>query len=76
MGNGSQGIQRLLTGAVALVLIHRRFGGGGVLTAIFDNLDEFKAAHRRLAVVNRGDAEANLTLPMHPGAKAFYEAGD
>jgi len=49
---------------------------GGVLTAIFDNLDEFKAAHRRLAVVNRDDAEGNLTLPVHPGAKAFYEAGD
>jgi len=45
----------------------------GVLKGIFDNLSDFKAAHKRLGVVNREDAAANLTLPMHRGAKAFYD---
>ena len=47
----------------------------GVLRGIFENLDSFRATHHRLRDVNRADAAANLTLPMHGGAEAFY-AGD
>jgi len=43
-----------------------------VLEAIFENLDEFKAAHARLREVNRERA-AEMVLPMHPGAEAFYD---
>jgi TRAP transporter TAXI family solute receptor len=46
-----------------------------LLAGVFDHLDDFKSAHQRLNVVNRKDAQANLTLPIHPGAKAFYDAG-
>lgn len=44
----------------------------GVLRAIFEHLDDFRATHHRLRDVNRADAAANLTLPTHPAAEAFY----
>ena len=44
----------------------------GVLRGIFEHLDAFRATHHRLRDVNRTDAAANLTLPMHPAAEAFY----
>jgi len=44
-----------------------------VLRGVFENLDEFRRTHSRLADVNKQDSLSNLTLPAHPGAKAFYE---
>lgn len=46
---------------------------GAVLAGLFDNLDSFRSTHARLKRVNVTDAQANLTMPMHLGAKAFYE---
>ncbi|MEX2388228.1 MAG: TAXI family TRAP transporter solute-binding subunit [Phycisphaeraceae bacterium] len=43
-----------------------------VLRAMFDNVDELHRTHARLREVNREDAEADLTLPVHPGAEAYY----
>lgn len=44
-----------------------------VLRGIFENLEDFQRTHRRLRDVNRADAEAKLSVPMHPGARAFYD---
>lgn len=45
-----------------------------VLASMLDNLETFSASAAALQAVNREDAEANLTLPMHEGAKAFYSS--
>ena len=44
-----------------------------VLRGVFENLDEFRKSHSRLADINKQESLSNLTLPAHPGAKAFYE---
>ena len=44
-----------------------------VLRGVFENLDEFRKTHSRLADINKQESLSNLTLPAHPGAKAFYE---
>jgi len=47
-----------------------------VLKSVFDNIDDFRRTHARLGGVSRESAEQGLTLPLHPGAKAFYEGGN
>ncbi len=47
-----------------------------VLRGIFENLDAFRQAHPRLRRITKAEAEANLTLPLHAGAKAFYSGSD
>ncbi|MFW6060029.1 MAG: TAXI family TRAP transporter solute-binding subunit [Phycisphaeraceae bacterium] len=47
-----------------------------VLRGIFANVEDFHRAHRRLREVNRADAQAKLSLPMHEGARAFYGEGE
>jgi TRAP transporter TAXI family solute receptor len=43
-----------------------------VLDGIFSNLDDFKGTHARLRGVNKQAAKDNLTIPLHPGAQAYY----
>lgn len=43
-----------------------------LLSAVFDNIDDFRRTHARLTEVSKDSAEAGLSLPMHPGAKAFF----
>ncbi len=45
-----------------------------VLRGVFDHLDQFQATHARLKQVNRADAAAKLTLPMHDAAEAYFQA--
>lgn len=42
--------------------------------ALFDHLDEFHGALPATArEVNKANALSNLTIPLHPGARAYYE---
>ena len=45
---------------------------GIVLHGIFDDLKMFQSVHQRLKSVSLATAESDLTIPMHPGATAFY----
>lgn len=47
-----------------------------VLRGMFDHLDDLRRTHARLRAVNKADANANLTLPKHAGAEAFYNAAE
>jgi len=43
-----------------------------VLASVFGHIEQFRRAHDRLKQVNRERAHDGLTLPLHPGAEAFY----
>jgi TRAP transporter TAXI family solute receptor len=44
--------------------------------ALFDNLDQLKAAHAAAKGISKQDAAANPPAPLHPGAARYYrEAG-
>ena len=45
-----------------------------ITKAIWDNLEEFKATHALLGNLSAETAGKGMVVPLHPGAKAFYDA--
>jgi TRAP transporter TAXI family solute receptor len=44
-----------------------------ILKTMFDNLDEFRGAHARVANLSLEKALDGMSIPLHPGAVKFYQ---